>query len=90
MNLAGRPAFAFFGNATRAKGAAERNLKKAIEMDPNLAAAHFNLGQLYELQNRSDLGLASYQSAYELDSSGSIGNMAATAYNELLRDSLSN
>jgi tetratricopeptide (TPR) repeat protein len=67
---------------------AERNLKKALEMEPNLAAAHYNLGHLYEAQNRTELALESYQTAYSLDNSGSIGNMAAAAYNELLKESL--
>ena len=69
---------------------AERNLKKAIEIDPNLAAAHYNLANLYREQNRHDLALDTYQKAYSLDSSGSIGNMAAQAYNELLKETLSN
>ncbi len=67
---------------------AERNLKKALEINPNLAAAHYNLGHLYEEQNRHELALEAYQDAYNLDSSGSIGNMAAQAYNELLKETL--
>jgi len=69
---------------------AERNLKKALELEPNLAAAHYNLGHLYETQNREQLALDSYQQAYELDGSGSIGNRAAAAYNELLRTTSTN
>lgn len=69
---------------------AEKHLKKALEMDPNLSASYYNLGQLYELQNRNSLAMESYQKAYELDSSGSIGNMSAAAYNELLKETLSN
>lgn len=69
---------------------AERNLKKAIELDPNLAAAHYNLGNLYEGQNRHQLALDAFQKSYDLDSNGSIGNLAAQAYNELLKVTLSN
>lgn len=62
----------------------EKNLKKAIEMDPEFAAAHYNLGKLYEDQGRSDFAMAQYQKAYELDSNGSIGNLAAKRYNALM------
>jgi len=64
---------------------AEKNLIKALSIDPDLSAAHFNLGELYELQGNSSKALISFQKAYELDSSGSIGNMAAERYNELLK-----
>ena len=63
---------------------AEKNLKKAIELEPSLPAAHYNLARLYDTQNRKELALDAYQKAYELDTNGSIGNLAAQAYNELL------
>ncbi len=63
---------------------AEKNLKKAIELEPGLPAAHYNLARLYEVQNRNELALEEYQKAYELDTNGSIGNLAAQAYNELM------
>ncbi|MBN2087789.1 tetratricopeptide repeat protein [Candidatus Peregrinibacteria bacterium] len=63
---------------------AEINLKKAIELDPNLPAAYYNIARLYDTQNRKSLALEAYQKAYELDTNGSIGNLAAQAYNELL------
>jgi len=69
---------------------AEENLKRAIELDPNLSAAYFNLGNLYRGQNRHDLALKAFQKAYDLDNSGSIGNLAAQAYNDLLKETLSN
>ena len=69
---------------------AEKNLKKAIELDPNLAAAYYNLGNLYNNQNRQQMALDAYQKAYSLDSNGSIGNLAAQAHNELLTKTLSN
>lgn len=63
---------------------AEKNLKLALDSDPNMAAAHFNLGKLYEGQGRIEEALAAYQRAYEIDQNGSIGNLAAKRYNELL------
>ena len=69
---------------------AEENLKRALELEPNLAAAYYNLGNLYQEQNRDNLALDAFQKAYNLDSSGSIGNLAAQAYNELLKKTLSN
>jgi len=63
---------------------AEKNLKKAIELDSNLAAAYYNLGKLYEIRYRTDMALDAYQKAYELDQNGSIGNLAAQAYNALM------
>jgi tetratricopeptide (TPR) repeat protein len=65
---------------------AEKNLKKAVELDPNLAAAYYNLGRLYEIQKRKDMALPAYQKAYELDQNGSIGNLAAKAYNALMTE----
>ncbi len=63
---------------------AETNLKKALEIDPNLAAAHYNLANMYKEMGDKDSALKSYQKAYELDQNGSIGNLAAKAYNDLL------
>ena len=63
---------------------AEKNLKKAIQDDPKMAAAHYNLAKLYEVQDKKDLAMESYQKAYTLDQSGSIGNLAAKRYNTLL------
>ena len=63
---------------------AEKNLQKAISMDPSFAAAHYNLGKLYEELKRNESAMESYQKAYELDQNGSIGNLAAKRYNALL------
>ncbi len=62
---------------------AEKSLLKALEIDPNLAAAQFNLGKLYEAQGKNAEALAAYQAAYDLDQTGSIGNLAAERYNTL-------
>lgn len=67
---------------------AEEYLKKAIGLDPNLAAAYYNLGNLYAAQSDQQKALPAYQKAYGLDSNGSIGNLAAQAYNDLLKKSL--
>ncbi len=63
---------------------AEKNLKKAIASDPDLAAAHYNLGKLYEQVGENEKALKSFQEAYNLDQNGSIGNLAAKRYNALL------
>lgn len=60
------------------------NLNRAIKIDPRLAAAHFNLGLLYEKQSKNQLALKSYQDAYQLDTAGSIGSKAAVQYNAIL------
>jgi tetratricopeptide (TPR) repeat protein len=63
---------------------AEKNLKKSLEIDPNLAAAHYNLANMYKAMGNNDSASKEYQKAYELDQNGSIGNLAAKAYNDLL------
>lgn len=62
---------------------AEEYLKKALEIDPNLQAAWYNLGIAYAGLEQKDKALANYQKAYEMGKDSSIGNMAAQAYNEL-------
>lgn len=64
--------------------AAEKNLNYALIIDPNLAAAHYNFGQLHEKRGRIDDAKAEYKDAYTLDPGGSIGNRAAEAYNRLV------
>lgn len=63
---------------------AEKQLIMAIELDPNMAAAHYNLGNLYFAKDDIDNASGMYQKAYELDQNGSIGKLAAKKYNELL------
>ena len=63
---------------------AEKNLKKAIAEDPTMAAAYYNLGKLYEQMNDVKSAEDNYQKAYEADQNGSIGNLSAKRYNELL------
>jgi len=63
---------------------AEINLKKSLEIDPGIAAAHLNLGKLYEAQLKRKEAMSAYQEAYQLDQNSSIGNLAAKRYNVLL------
>lgn len=79
LNLLG---WAQGGNANYIE--AEKNLKLSIEKDPNLAAAHYNLAQLYEEQERFDEAMDYYKSAYQIDQVGSIGNLAAKRFNALI------
>ncbi len=65
--------------------AAEKNLKKSLDIDPNLTAGHLNLGKLYETQKRFPEAKDSYQKAYNLDPNGSIGRLAAQRYNDLMQ-----
>jgi len=67
---------------------AEAYLNRAIVLDPKLAAAHQNLGRLYEARVMNDMALASYKKAYELDKNGPIGSLAAEQYNTLLKKNL--
>lgn len=67
---------------------AEANLKRSLALDPKLAAAHLNLGQLNEKWGKNDLALKSYQEAYKIDQQGSIGNMAGQKYNALIKEML--
>jgi tetratricopeptide (TPR) repeat protein len=62
---------------------AEKNLKKATELNPDFAAAFYNLGKLYMTQERKTEALDAFKKAYELDQTGSIGSLAAQRYNEL-------
>jgi tetratricopeptide (TPR) repeat protein len=63
---------------------AEKNLNKAISIDPTLPAPYYNLAKMYEDQKNIKDALTNYQKAYELDQNGSIGNLAAKRYNALL------
>lgn len=63
---------------------AEGNLKKAIQMNNNLAAAYLNLGWLYEKTDRTEDAKTNYQKAYTLSPHDGIGTLAAQRYNNLL------
>lgn len=63
---------------------ANANLQKALQLDPELPAAHYNSGLMNEKWGNYELALENYQEAYQLDPNGSIGNLAAQHYNALL------
>ena len=63
---------------------AKLNFQKAINMNPNLGAAYLNLGKLYKLENNLDKAKENFKKAFELSEGSSIGNLAATLYNEIL------
>lgn len=63
---------------------AEHNLNYALIIDPNLAAAHYNLGRWHEQQNNFDKAKTSFKQAYTIDPGGPIGNLAAEKYNEIV------
>jgi tetratricopeptide (TPR) repeat protein len=63
---------------------AEHNLNYALIIDPNLAAAHFNLGRWYHTQDKLDEAKSSFKQAYTIDPGGPIGNLAAEKYNEIV------
>ncbi len=65
---------------------AEGNLKKSLSLDPSLTAAQYNLGLLYQAQQKNDLALDAYKKAYQMDQSGPMGNKAARAYNALMEE----
>lgn len=65
---------------------AEKNLLKAIDGAPEVAAPHYNLAKLYEEMKKDDLAMDEYQKAYEFDQNGSIGNLAAKRFNALMMD----
>ena len=46
---------------------AEADFRKALELDPGYAGAHYNLGKLFMDLGRSDLALAAYRQAVTLD-----------------------
>lgn len=63
---------------------AEDLLKKALEMDPQLAAAYLNFGYLYEKRAQLDLAINSYKKAYSMGNGTSISSAAADRYNQLV------
>lgn len=70
------------------KGSHE-NLAKALKLDPNLGAAHLNLGQLFEREGNREAALTEYQTASDLAEKSmdeSIGNTASFRYNELMKN----
>jgi len=65
---------------------AKSYLDQAIAIDPNLAAAHYNLGRYYQTAGDLESALASYKRAFELDPTGGVGQLAAERYNGLISE----
>ena len=62
---------------------AEEYLNKALQLDPFLAAAHLNLGILYEKNHQNTLAKEFYQNAYLNGKNTSISSLAASQFNKL-------
>lgn len=67
---------------------AEKYLTKALEIDPELAAAYLNLGTMYEAQEEFTLAIENYKKAYNLNQNDSVGALAAQKFNNLLNQEL--
>lgn len=65
---------------------AKTNLDAALAIDPNLDAAHLNLGLWHEKQNHIEEAKSEYKIAYEKGMGNSIANLAAIKYNNLIRN----
>ncbi len=65
--------------------AAQENLDKAMQMDPNLQAVYLNQGDLYFKRGDSAKARDFYERAYFIDKTSAIGGLAATKYNALVQ-----
>jgi len=63
---------------------AEKNLQKALNLDPKLDAAYLNLGWLWEKRGQFDKALGFYTKAHQMGNGNTIGNAAAERYNNLI------
>jgi len=63
---------------------AQKNLQKALDLDPKLDAAYLNFGLLWEKEGQADKALSYYSKAYKLGNGNSITNAAAERYNNLI------
>ena len=61
-------------------------LQKSIMLDRRLPWSHFNLGRYFERTGDTSSALAAYRQTYTLDPAGTIGTLAATRHNELLKN----
>lgn len=79
--------FGLLGWAELANGnleLAEKNLLRAIELDPNLPSAYLNLGQIAETKNDLFKAKQYYKKAYDLGKGTAVANSAAEKYNALI------
>ncbi|MFH0776340.1 MAG: tetratricopeptide repeat protein [Patescibacteria group bacterium] len=63
---------------------ARAQLEQAVKLDPSLPWPYYNLGQLFEKSGKRDAALAAYHEAFDLDTTGPAGLLAARNYNRLL------
>jgi tetratricopeptide (TPR) repeat protein len=57
------------GNALQGLGESEQAIaayQKILEINPNVAAAHFNLGSIWQMQGKYEEAIAAYQRAIKL------------------------
>jgi len=62
---------------------AKNNLITALKINPNLDAAHLNLGRIYDTEKKYNLAKEHYQKAYELGKGSSISKMAAEKFKQI-------
>lgn len=63
---------------------ARTQLEYAISLDPKSPWPYYNLGQVFEKSGDTAAALSAYHDAFELDSNGPAGALAAQNYNRLL------
>ncbi|MFA6457808.1 MAG: tetratricopeptide repeat protein [Patescibacteria group bacterium] len=63
---------------------ARTQLEHAIQLDPKSPWPYYNLGQVFEKSGKTAAALTAYHDAFELDSNGPAGVLAARNYNRLL------
>lgn len=63
---------------------AEKNLKKAIKLNPNLDAIYLNFGILNEKKGQYSQALIYFKKAHELSEGSPIGSIAVQHYNNLI------
>ncbi len=63
---------------------ANKNLQKALSMNPDFDAPYLNLGWMYHKQEKYGRAKDLYEKAYELGDGSAVSNLAAERYNELL------
>lgn len=81
------------GWALAANGDYEKSkayLEKALQLKPNLDAAHLNLGWLHELQGQEAQAKEYYKQAYSLGNNNSIANLAAVRFNNIAEKEVKN
>lgn len=65
---------------------ARTQLEQSIRLDPSSPWPYYNLGRLFEKNESHSSALAAYHEAFDLDSEGPAGVLAAKNYNRLLTE----